>query len=115
MVLLVWSNAKCSFKWNYNFILVFSIHLFAILNNLYTVTYSILYSIYIWQGCLIESQRLMFKKSDTLSLIQLHFLINHYHVFCGPYSCWSCLTAKTLERETSLKLCYTEYMESSWD
>ena len=41
---------------------VFSIHLFAILNNLYNV--HILYSIYIWQGCLIESQRLMIQCED---------------------------------------------------
>ena len=57
----------------YNFLYsVFGIHLCAILNNLYIVTYL---SIYIWQGCLIERQRLMFKKSDTLSLIELHFVM----------------------------------------
>ena len=52
---------------------VFSIHLFAILKSLYIVTYLVFY-LYMAR-CLIESQRLMFKKSDTLSLIELHFVM----------------------------------------
>ena len=54
--------------------LVFSIHLFAVDLCSFVIHYSIFYLILIlkWQGCLMESLWLIFKKSDTVSLTQLH-------------------------------------------